>query len=225
MIISQLILNPSSRQVQRELANPYELHRTLMKAFPIEMPPGQRVLYRLEMRHQPPHLTLLVQSTLPPDWSALTKNGYLLEEPQTKEFKLSFQRGQRLIFRLLANPTKRLRSKDPNKDGKRVALYRMEEQEQWLRRKSEQNGFRVLSLLTTSLDNQAAYKRIRATTNLADNGEKLIWRMTHFAVRFDGVLEVQDEALFYLAIERGIGSAKGFGFGLLSVAPMHAENG
>ena len=34
MYLSRLILNPRSRRVQRELAEPYEMHRSLMKAFP-----------------------------------------------------------------------------------------------------------------------------------------------------------------------------------------------
>ena len=37
---------------------------------------------------------------------------------------------------------------------------------------------------------------------------------------FDGVLEVNDPDIFIKSIESGIGSAKGFGFGLLSIAPV-----
>ena len=43
---------------------------------------------------------------------------------------------------------------------------------------------------------------------------------THFlAVQFDGVLQVTDPDKLVAAVETGIGSAKGFGFGLLSLAP------
>lgn len=42
-----------------------------------------------------------------------------------------------------------------------------------------------------------------------------------FSVRFDGILTVTDQALFRTTLEKGIGSAKGFGFGLLSIA--HCE--
>ena len=34
MYLSRLILNPRHRRVQREVANPYEMHRSLMRAFP-----------------------------------------------------------------------------------------------------------------------------------------------------------------------------------------------
>jgi CRISPR system Cascade subunit CasE len=46
----------------------------------------------------------------------------------------------------------------------------------------------------------------------------VIRKMTHLAVQFDGVLEVTDPAKFLETVRQGIGSAKGFGFGLLSLA-------
>jgi CRISPR-associated protein Cas6/Cse3/CasE subtype I-E len=39
------------------------------------------------------------------------------------------------------------------------------------------------------------------------------------AVRFDGILQVTNAELFLQTLRAGIGPAKGFGFGLLSVAP------
>mgnify|MGYP002136949035 FL=1 len=33
MFLSKLILNPKSREARRDLANPYDLHRTLARAF------------------------------------------------------------------------------------------------------------------------------------------------------------------------------------------------
>ena len=43
-------------------------------------------------------------------------------------------------------------------------------------------------------------------------------KMAHLAVRFEGVLQVVDPVAFQQTLRRGIGSAKGFGFGLLSIA-------
>ncbi len=34
LYLSRLLLNPLSRQVMGEIAHPYEMHRTLMRAFP-----------------------------------------------------------------------------------------------------------------------------------------------------------------------------------------------
>ena len=44
-------------------------------------------------------------------------------------------------------------------------------------------------------------------------------RIQFSAARFDGVLQISTLGLFIHALENGIGPAKGFGFGLLSVAP------
>jgi CRISPR system Cascade subunit CasE len=40
-----------------------------------------------------------------------------------------------------------------------------------------------------------------------------------YAVRFEGLLEVTDPGLFLEMLQDGVGSAKGFGFGLLSLGP------
>ncbi|MGI6156807.1 MAG: type I-E CRISPR-associated protein Cas6/Cse3/CasE, partial [Enterococcus lemanii] len=44
-------------------------------------------------------------------------------------------------------------------------------------------------------------------------------RLSHLAVRYDGLLRVRSSEVFGEALAAGIGSAKGFGFGLLSLAP------
>lgn len=43
-----------------------------------------------------------------------------------------------------------------------------------------------------------------------------------FGVRFDGVLRVTDVEVLLDALRGGIGPAKAFGFGLLSLAPLPA---
>ncbi len=209
MHLSRLTLDPRSRQVQAELYNPYQMHRTLLSAFPDGIQGQERVLYRLETNRQPPHLVILLQSRLEPKWSALEQGGYLLQPAQVKAFELQFQDGQVLAFRLAANPTKRLKSSQGDKPGKRVGLYRPEDQETWLLRKATLNGFSILRVQASSLADQFAFKK--------ENGGWM--KVTHHGVRFDGVLQVVDSRLFTQAVIAGVGSAKGFGFGLLSLAP------
>lgn len=208
MYLSKLTLDPRSRQVQAELSNSYQMHRTLMHTFPDETKDRERVLYRLETNRTPPHLVLLLQSKLRPEWSALEQMGYLLQSTQVKAFDPQFHVGQVLAFRLRANPTKRLKSSRDDKLGKRVGLYRSEEQEQWLVRKASLHGFSVLSVQVAGLADQFAFK--------AEDGRRM--KVTHHGVGFDGVLEVGDVGLFTQAVIGGVGSAKGFGFGLLSLA-------
>src|SRR5262245_16339867 len=107
MYLSKLVLNPSSRRVRTEIGRLYELHRTLMQAFPSAQDGGSgRVLFRIETNRETGTLILLVQSVQKPDWSTLeTARNFLQEPPQCKQFTPSFSVGQQLNFRLCANPT------------------------------------------------------------------------------------------------------------------------
>jgi CRISPR system Cascade subunit CasE len=217
MYLSRLILNPRRRRVQREVADRYELHRSLMRAFPDDLKEGdERVLYRLE----PPSrggaqggLPLLVQSWTLPDWSWLAEpgaRGYLLPvgvpNPAVKVFDLDLAPGQVLAFRLRANPT--VKRRFDNGDHKRVGIYDEQEQVEWLTRKGERGGFRLVSARTSRQDDVLGRTRRKSRPP-----------MKFAAVQFDGLLEVVDPKQLYQTVRRGIGSGKAFGFGLLSLAP------
>jgi CRISPR system Cascade subunit CasE len=215
MYLSRLILNPRSRRVQREVTDLYQLHRSLMRGFPDHLAPGdERVLFRLESASWRGGLILLVQSQLVPDWSWVDEphaKGYLLAidapNPAVKPFSLSLVSGKMLAFRLRANPTARRRLPDGSR--KRVGLCSEEEQMAWLMRKARQHGFEVVSMRTSD----------RCTVNgwIRRNGKR--HALTLLSVRFDGVLRVSHPDRLGEAVRFGIGSGKGLGFGLLSLAP------
>lgn len=207
MYLSKLVLNPRSRDVRHDLASPYNLHRTILRAFPDEDEGGPgRVLFRVEELRRTGEIVALVQSHEKPDWSRLDDlPGYLMPSngtpnPQTKEFRPGFKEGQVLAFRLLANPTVK-------RDGKRLGLVREEDQVAWLQRKAEMGGFEALSAATVP--------RGFVKDRKGKDGPEL----TFLGVRFDGILRVTEPEAFLRAVENGIGSAKGLGFGMLSVAP------
>lgn len=212
MYLSRLILNPRSRRVQKEVAAPYQMHRTIMSAFPDDLgPDDERVLYRLESRPHNGGLALLVQSWTLPDWSWLEEpaaRGVLLPldqpNPAVKAFDLRLANGQVLAFRLRANPTVK-------RKGKRLGLYREEEQVEWLKRKAEQGGFSVLSARTGAKE---VIHGLIDRTNVTH-------RLRLLSVQFDGVLRVINADQLRETARRGIGSGKALGFGLLSLAPTH----
>jgi len=208
MYLSKLVLNPrpGCRAVLRDLASPYEMHRTLMRAFPDAGHGGPgRVLFRLEPQRPGHPPVVLVQSAKRPDWSALRQiPGYLACPPASKQVDPPLYAGQRLRFRLRANPTVK-------RDGKRRALVREEDQQGWLLRKAAAAGFRPVGFL--------AARRLRLTSQKAEADTGRQHRATHLAVDYEGVLEVTDALAFRHALAAGIGPAKGFGFGLLSIAP------
>jgi CRISPR system Cascade subunit CasE len=202
MYLSRLSLNPRSRQVRSELGNLYELHRTLMQAFPDGADGPGRVLFRLEedRRSMPPQL--LVQSEASPDWRPHKElPDYLLEPPESKQVAPEFSPGQVLRYRLLANPTF-------ERDGQRLGILDEEGQRQWLRRKGDGSGFDPVSCVP----------RPQGFVRPRKNGRTL----TFYSVQFDGALRVTHPEALQHTLRDGIGHGKAFGFGLLSVAPAGA---
>jgi CRISPR system Cascade subunit CasE len=196
MYLSKLSLDPRSRQVVSELNNRYQLHRTVMSAFDPEEP--GRVLYRLEQpRARPPHL--LVQSPGPPDWSHVAGERYLRAPPECKEFTPAFHGGQRLLFRLRANPTVK-------REGSRLGLLEDEDQRHWLERKGKANGFDPLDFRNTP----EGFLRMERDSRT----------LTFYSVLYEGILQVHYPQEFLAALRSGLGPAKGFGFGLLSAAAV-----
>lgn len=221
MYLSRLMLNPRHKRVQSELARPYELHRSILRAFPPILPADERILYRLDVEDEGRRLALLVQSQYPPDWGwAAEIPGYLLRPPETKSFDVHLPAGQLCLFRLRANPTVKKKShQDPcreaPKNGVRLGLVREEDQRAWLEKKGEQHGFRVVRVTIIPEGLKKAYQPVEEGAEGSPHRQ-----LTHLAVRFDGLLQVTDPERFREAIQKGIGSAKGFGFGLLSVLPV-----
>jgi CRISPR system Cascade subunit CasE len=226
MYLSRLILNPRSRQVQHELADPYELHRTVSRAFPDGVFKAERtednatnILFRVDLHPRTRIPTLLVQSRQQPSWDFLSteKKDYLLgendlpldvENPAVKEMNLQLREGQTLAFRLRANPTVK-KDREGKKQGRRVGLIREEDQQKWLERKLESAG---AALVSVNIVNE---QFTRGKLFIEKEKEK---RMSFLSVQFDGVLQVKKPDELASSIFTGFGSAKGLGFGLLSLA-------
>lgn len=206
MYLSLLRLNPRSRRARTEASRPYELHRSLMRTFPNSEDGGPgRVLFRLDVDRRTGAMAVLVQSEKEPDWTPLeSSQDLLLRSPQHKTFEPVFARGQALYFRLRANPTVK-------RAGKRLGLPREEDQLSWLGRKGAQGGFEVVSVTVIP----EGMTRDGMTDKDGSRHD-----LSLLSVRFEGVLRVVEPDLFRATLAKGVGSGKGLGFGLLSIAPL-----
>jgi CRISPR system Cascade subunit CasE len=233
MFLSKLLLNARDRQARRDLAQPYEMHRTLWRVFPGDDP--GRILFRVDSDRTGSRPVVLVQSDLQPQWERLAEMAphYVLAPPDFKPFQSSFTNGQRLRFRLRANPTKKVaslskserlagtRSRDgTTKNGHRLAIFREEEQLAWLLQKGMKGGFRVPG---EWLEEGEGRSTPNFRVEVFSEGWIRCGKEGHaegrfFAVRYEGVLEVTDSDQLLRTVADGIGPAKGFGFGLLSLA-------
>lgn len=253
IFLTRMDLNPRCQQVRRDLSNQQELHRTISQAFPpLENGGGLKhhqakaprseynILHRLEIDGKRGRAVLLVQSGIEPNWEHLPVDyAERAECKQVDDLYSHIREGSRLVFRVHANPTKRIgktfeederyqrldrdkqeefaRRYRDDKTRRRVSLQTEEARVGWLVRKGKDCGFTITDVqvktgvpnLTTSIIGKINAYR-----------EKGKPPMTFGAVTFDGVLEVTDGDRFRDTLVKGIGTGKAYGFGLLSVAPV-----
>lgn len=204
MYLSKLTLDPCNAQARRDLADAYEMHRTLARVFARddETPPV-RFLWRLERRADyQPSSVVLVQSAQAGDWLALNSiPGYIDQVQPNKVVDLAtlIQSGARYRFRLLANPT-------VTREGKRYGLTREDEQLAWIARQGERNGFSVLGC------ERGADERLQVRQGRSGN------RITLHTALFEGVLQADSAELLRDGVLNGFGHGKALGLGLLSLA-------
>lgn len=239
--LSRILLNAQHRRVQTLLANCQELHTFVMGGFPqIVAPTDPRqhfaVLFRIEaIQNNQQAVRLVVQARQQPDWSwiapamlapAPDQRGNPAVRSVDAEYE-QIQRGMTLYFRLRANPTKRVSSNNREDErtvkwhGKRIELRSDAERMHWLEKQGEQHGFRLVyrhatpSLPEVRIISQAA---LHGRQKFVEQGEQKGRQLTFGAAIFEGLLEVTDASMFRQALVEGIGKAKAYGFGLLSIA-------
>lgn len=199
MHLARLTLDLRNAAARRDLADAYDMHRSLVRAFvqdADQRPP--RFLWRVEPESVWREPVLLVQSLVEPDWSAISSTGYLKRPPETKTVdpQALIETDRLYRFRLFANPT-------ITQQGKRYGLRTEDEQTGWLERKAAKCGFAVETGLVTSSD--VVHLR----------GDNICLQQACF----EGVLRAKDANALQNALVQGVGSGKAFGFGLLSLSP------
>jgi len=155
-----------------------------------------------------------------PDWAGIGVQGWLAETDSAVDLidrlKLdALKAGKRFRFRLRANPCVK-------RDGKRLGLLRLEEQEKWIARKGEQHGFALPKLVSYDLselsqeriDVRVSQEQMLGGRQHAGNGIRI------YSVLYEGALEVTEPDKFRYALQNGIGHGKVMGLGLLSVVPI-----
>jgi len=223
MFLHRIHLDLRCREARRDLSDPYQLHSTLCRAFsvPDKKCPAREFLWRLEPETDPTgYPRILVQSRTIPDWTGIGVKGWLAESDPAIDLKGrlkldSLKARQRFRFRLRANPC-------VTRNGKRLGLLRLEEQEAWIARKGQQHGFSLPQLPSFYLS-ESSQERV----NVRVSQEQMLRGSQHsgntvrvFSVLYDGILTVTDADRFREALQTGIGHGKAIGLGLLSVVPI-----
>jgi CRISPR system Cascade subunit CasE len=205
----------------------YAWHRKLWECFPDKPDVDRDFLTRIDPLEGAFRIWVLARTKpLQPAWCP--DEGFALKEILPALFS-----HRHYAFDLCANPVKRIVQRGPNgetllrpdgkrKCGKRVPLVRPDELREWLSRKGVARcrdkdagldvpgGFRIIE-----------EKRLEISPMTQNHFSRKGQPGWHGGVRFRGVLEVTDRERFIETYHSGIGSAKGFGFGLLLIAPIN----
>ncbi|WP_458686372.1 type I-E CRISPR-associated protein Cas6/Cse3/CasE [Nocardia tengchongensis] len=225
MYLSRIPLNPARRGTRKFLSSPQVTHAAVLASFP----PGAathsggdgRVLWRIDQRGNEIHLYVVSPSE--PDFTHIVEQaGWPTTAAwATRKYDQLLDTlavGQAWHFRLTANPVRSALTRPDAAAAKvrgKATGMNAPDQLNWLRRKATDAGFamaesgppgpreddvRIISRDTLT------FRRGKATINLS-------------VASFEGTLLVADPDRLRAALTTGIGRAKGYGCGLLTLAP------
>ena len=212
MYLSRIELNRYRNETRKALSSPQIMHASIMAAFPCLKQEGDgRVLWRLDSLG--PSTYVLVQSPSKPDfshmvdqfgwpsseqkWDTLAYNGFLNKIENDQEWR----------FRLTANPTRKI-----TENGKKMVAAHVtaDQQKKWLLDRCESHGFTI-----PEYDNDPAFDIVsRKLVDFKRDGKTVSIQFTSF----EGILKVDNADLLRQSMLNGIGRAKAYGCGMLTVA-------
>ena len=247
MFLTRIYLNPHRRGAKQLMRSRQVLHAAVMNCFPpgsLEGIGTPRVLWRLDRppslrsgapRQGSPSCALFISSPVPPDPSHIveeagyaTDGGVMIRD--TDAFLEQLEGGQRWGFRLCVNPTFRdSRQVNGRGQAKVLAHGTQDQQTQWVLDRAERLGFRVVTSAECGGDLPVLEDRDGQRVdgaNLLINGvergvvefKRAGSRVTLALATFEGVLEVTDPDLLRHCLVHGIGRAKAYGCGLMTLS-------
>ncbi|MDR6867117.1 CRISPR system Cascade subunit CasE [Microbacterium resistens] len=209
MYLTRFTFNPARRGAQRLLGSPHALHAAVLAGFPDPTATETgRVLWRLDSSRN--QKLLYVVSPQQPDLTHLAEQAgwpTLEQAWESRPYEVldRIADGQKYQFRLTANPTRTERNVEGGR-GKTYGHVTVSQQEGWLRDRSERSGFRLRDDDLIVSDRRTLSFSRRETS------------VTLRIASYEGVLEVTDREAFVHTLSFGLGRAKGYGCGLMTLA-------
>ena len=230
MYISRMALNGARRSAMEVIASPNKMHAAVEAAFPPLAPSASasgdedgRILWRIDPVPGEGRVAwLYVVSPRRPDFTHLCEQvGWPVEGGwECKDYSglfVKLSKGQIWHFRLKANPVRKVlkdrgRSVNDSVVGSLQGHVTAQQQMGWLLKRAEHHGFKIHND-AAGFPQLAVSQRDKVT--FGHSGSKV----TLTTAVFDGLLEVTDEVALWHALCFGIGRAKAFGCGLMTIAP------
>lgn len=225
MYLSRVTLSLSNLSAMAFISSPYKIHAAVEQAFaPDATREGEdgRILWRLdEVAGNPSEMWLYVMSLEKPDFTRICEQ---VGEPAlwvTKDYAPVLERvreGQLWQFRLKANPVRKVlvdkgRRERAGVVGSIQGHVTEAQQRAWLLDRSEAHGFRIVQT-------EEGYDRLTVSHRRRERFKRHGDVVTLTTAQYDGVLEVTDADAFRHVLGFGMGRARGFGCGLMTIAPV-----
>ncbi|MFF3013759.1 type I-E CRISPR-associated protein Cas6/Cse3/CasE [Streptomyces sp. NPDC057939] len=231
MFLTRFRINTARQGARPLLSSPQRMHAAVMSSFAGALPGddnASRILWRLD-RNARAEVLLFVVSEERPDLTHLVEQaGWPTTATwQTYEYKTfldGLTAGSTWAFRLTANPVHNVR-RTPDEPLKRTAHRTPRHQMGWLLTHQEHAGFRVLETPTERRRLQQGDEHQltvrdeqRHQFGKTETGTGRANRVPLVTVTFDGRLEVTDPVALRRTLTLGLGKAKAYGCGLMTLA-------
>ena len=203
MYLWRIELDLSAPLARKALEDCQRMHQLVTGLFAVSRQESQ-ALYRC--RSDGHRVTLYLTSAVPLQEDRLPAGFRLTGGREVSDWLKTLDTGRTMRFDLLTMPSKKI-SDGESKNSRRRVLRSREERLNWLARKAEGSGFRLLSVREES---DQRFSGVRPE----ERGGKLYlncWRYT-------GILQITDGPAFQTALVRGIGPEKSYGLGMLLLA-------
>lgn len=239
--LSRIWINPLRRQAQRLLAEPQAMHAAVLGGLSAQ-PVTERVLWRVDA-DEPRRPGLLVLTQSKPSWEHLVEQASwpASDEPQalTRDYTPLLARvalGREFAFRLVANPVQSRRTpdkprasagaeaKEAARRSARLGHRTVNHQFRWLLERTSGWGFEVSS---AQLDEDWSEESLEiGDVTITGRARRSFRRRRGEApvviqmVTYEGRLVVTNADVLRERLLNGVGAAKAYGCGLLTLAPI-----
>ncbi|MEU6312031.1 type I-E CRISPR-associated protein Cas6/Cse3/CasE [Streptomyces sp. NPDC047014] len=218
--LTRLRLNPLSKAVQHDLRDAAALHRRVMTLVPDGLGDSPRarsgLLFRLDHDGAGTPV-LLVQSRTVPNAQRLPAAYAQVQTRDMSPLLGALRPGLAVHYRLLGNAIKRCGPHSTEGRWKQALALYGPDAEQWWATRAHQSGLTLHSLQADRPDTPSA----RHGSARTPRRDKVV--IHHNGTRFEGTATIHDAEALRHALLHGIGRAKSYGCGLLSLAPAHLD--
>jgi len=227
MYISRVSLGLERLDAIAFVSSPYKVHAAVERAFTpdaVRETAEGRILWRLDEVPDNAHKVLLyVVSPDKPDLTYIYDQAASQPSPEwaTKDYAPVLKRiseGQLWQFRLKANPVRKVfvdkgRKARPGVIGKLQGHVTEAQQLTWLLDRAEAHGFRIAQT-------SEGFDRLIVSHRRREKFKRRGDVITLATAQYDGTLEVTDAEAFRHTLGFGLGRSRGFGCGLMTIAPL-----